>query len=238
MRPKPGAPHLGHSRSRRLASFHASARSTRMRVGLRCARMSAMTIASPVLRAARLAVHRRHDVVEGREILHRPARIACSRSRTRRTRESPARRPPTARRDRPALKRNSRQLVRWVASVSTDPDAALAVDEGHDLHAARHQRHAVDRPIAALARQRAVDVERAERQLGLDQAGLDQGVGPRDLAREGAERVGVDLRRTTISAPSTRRNGGAIARSLAWMVARPMRVANRDARPTGMARRR
>src|SRR5262249_4346368 len=45
--PKPGALHLGHSRCSRLASFQASARKTSIRVGLRCARMSERTTASP-----------------------------------------------------------------------------------------------------------------------------------------------------------------------------------------------
>ena len=76
-----------------------------------------------------------------------------------------------------------------------DPQPAFAVDEGHDLDAARHQRHGFDRPVAALVGDGAVDVERAERKLGLDGAGLDQRVGARHLARKSAELVGVELRR-------------------------------------------
>ena len=69
---------------------------------------------------------------------------------------------------------------------------ALAVDEGHDLDAARHQRHALDRPVAALAGDGAIDVERAEGKLGLEEAGLDQRIRTRHLAREGAQRVGIE----------------------------------------------
>ena len=59
------------------------------------------------------------------------------------------------------------------ARVRDQPDAALAVDEGQDLDAARDQRHPVDRTVAPLARDRAIDVHRPEGQFGLEQEGVD-----------------------------------------------------------------
>ena len=72
---------------------------------------------------------------------------------------------------------------------------ALAVDEGHDLDSARHQRHAIDRPVAALIGDGVIDVEGTEGKLGLEDAGFDQRIRTRHFARESAQGIGIEAMR-------------------------------------------
>ncbi len=94
-------------------------------------------------------------------------------------------------------------------------DTTLAVDEGQDLDAAGVERQAVDRTVAAFTGHRAVDVGVAEDHLGLQERRLDQRIGPRHLAGEGAQFIGVEVGGDhdlgADHAPERRRNGALLA---------------------------
>ncbi len=94
-------------------------------------------------------------------------------------------------------------------------DTALAVDEGQDLYTAGIERQAVDRSVAAFAGHRTVDVGAAEDHLGFQERRLDERIGPRHLAGEGAQFVGIEVGGHhdlgADHAPERRRNGAFLA---------------------------
>ena len=168
--PKPGAWHFGQSRSQPLGELpgqraqHAHAH--RIAIGAHVRSHSTARPSSERL-ASRFTAATTSSTVD--QALDRMAAVAVADHEHAVARKAHRLHARQARWDRPPWKRRRRQLVRCVASVSTILRPRLRSMKAMISTPLGTERHAVDRPVAALAGDGAVDVERAEGKLGLDE---------------------------------------------------------------------